>query len=59
MRYLKEVCGFRDKFVYSNPMYTLAGELVANIANKSYDNLVRLDAFTIDVLYESYIQHSR
>lgn len=45
MRYLKPVSSFRSKFDYDNLLYIIAGEIVARVANTSYDNYIKKNFF--------------
>ncbi len=40
MRYLKPVSSFRSKFDYDNLLYIIAGEIVARVSNKTYDDYI-------------------
>lgn len=40
MRYLKPVSSFRSKFDYDNLLYIIAGEIVARVSNKKYDDYI-------------------
>ncbi len=40
LRFLKPVSGFRTKFDYDNNLYIVAGEVVARISGKSWDEFV-------------------
>ena len=40
LRYLKPVSSFRSKFDYDNLLYIVAGEIVARVSNKSYDDYI-------------------
>ncbi len=40
MRYLKPVSSFRSKFDYDNLLYIIAGEIVARVSNKSFDDYI-------------------
>jgi CubicO group peptidase (beta-lactamase class C family) len=45
-RYLKPSWSFRAKFGYQNLMYLAAGQVVASVANKSWDDFIRERIFT-------------
>ena len=45
-RYLKPSWSFRSRFGYQNLMYLAAGQVVASVANKSWDDFVRERIFT-------------
>ncbi len=45
LRYLKFAHGFREKFLYSNPMFILAGEVIARVSGKSWDENIRQNIF--------------
>ena len=45
LRYLKPVSGFRTKFDYDNNMYIVAGEIVARVSAKSWDDFVEQRIF--------------
>ncbi len=40
LRYLKPVSSFRSKYDYDNLLYIVAGEIVARISGKSYDDYI-------------------
>ena len=40
LRFLKPVSGFRTKFDYDNNLYIIAGEVVARVTGKSWDDFV-------------------
>lgn len=40
LRYLKPVSSFRSKYDYDNLLYIVAGEIVARISRKSYDDYI-------------------
>jgi len=40
LRYLKPVSGFRTKYDYDNNLYIVAGEVVARVSGKSWDDFV-------------------
>jgi CubicO group peptidase (beta-lactamase class C family) len=40
LRFLKPVSGFRTKFDYDNNLYIVAGEVVARVSGKSWDDFV-------------------
>ena len=40
LRYLKPVSSFRSKFDYDNLLYIVAGEIVARVSGKSYDDYI-------------------
>ena len=41
LRFLKQVSGFRTKYDYDNNLYIVAGEVVARITGKSWDDFVQ------------------
>lgn len=45
-RYLKPSWSFRSRFGYQNLMYLAAGQVVASVSNKSWDDFVRERVFT-------------
>lgn len=45
LRYLKPVSSFRSKFDYDNLLYIVAGEIVARISGKSYDDYIAENFF--------------
>lgn len=45
LKYLKFAHGFREKFHYSNPMFILAGEVIAKVSGKSWDDYIRQNIF--------------
>lgn len=45
LRYLKPVSSFRSKYDYDNLLYIVAGEIVARISGKSYDNYISENFF--------------
>lgn len=45
MRYLKPVSSFRSKFDYDNLLYIIAGEIVARVSNKTYDDYITENFF--------------
>src|SRR5690606_21128994 len=45
LRYLKPVSSFRSKFDYDNLLYIVAGEVVARISGKSYDDYIAENFF--------------
>lgn len=45
MRFLKPVSSFRSKFDYDNLLYIIAGEIVARVSNKTYDDYIRENFF--------------
>ena len=40
MRFLKPVSSFRSQFDYDNLLYIIAGEIVARVSNKTYDDYI-------------------
>ncbi len=40
LRFLKQVSGFRTKYDYDNNLYIIAGEVVARVSGKSWDDFV-------------------
>ncbi len=40
LRFLKQVSGFRTKYDYDNNLYIIAGEVVARVTRKSWDDFV-------------------
>src|SRR5207342_3297934 len=40
LRFLKQVSGFRTKYDYDNNLYIVAGEVVARVSGKSWDDFV-------------------
>jgi len=40
LRFLKQVSGFRTKYDYDNNLYIIAGEVVARVTGKSWDDFV-------------------
>lgn len=45
LRYLKPVSGFRTKYDYDNLLYIVAGEVVARISGKSWENFIESRIF--------------
>jgi CubicO group peptidase (beta-lactamase class C family) len=45
LRYLKPVTSFRTKFAYNNLMFVTAGQVVAEVSGKSWDDYVREKIF--------------
>lgn len=45
MRFQKNLSGFRDKFLYANEMFTVAGELVPAVTGTSWDDFVATRLF--------------
>ncbi|WP_347373486.1 serine hydrolase [Aequorivita sp. Q41] len=45
LRYLKPVSSFRSKFDYDNLLYIVAGEIVARISGKDFDNYISANFF--------------
>ncbi|HNP69389.1 MAG TPA: serine hydrolase [Aequorivita sp.] len=45
LRYLKPVSSFRSKFDYDNLLYIVAGEIVARVSGKSYDDYIAENFF--------------
>lgn len=45
LRYLKPVSSFRSKFDYDNLLYIVAGEVVARVSGKSFDEYIRDNFF--------------
>lgn len=45
LRYLKPVSSFRSKFDYDNLLYIVAGEVIARISGKSYDDYISENFF--------------
>lgn len=41
LRFLKPVSGFRSKYDYDNNLYIVAGEVIARVAGKSWDDFVQ------------------
>ena len=41
LRFLKQVSGFRTKYDYDNNLYIVAGEVVARVSGKSWDDFVQ------------------
>ncbi|MFI5131753.1 MAG: serine hydrolase [Chitinophagales bacterium] len=41
LRFLKQVSGFRTKYDYDNNLYIIAGEVVARVSGKSWDDFVQ------------------
>jgi CubicO group peptidase (beta-lactamase class C family) len=41
LRFLKQVSGFRTKYDYDNNLYIIAGEVVARVTGKSWDEFVQ------------------
>ena len=41
LRFLKQVSGFRTKYDYDNNLYIVAGEVVARVSGKSWDEFVQ------------------
>ncbi len=41
LRYLKPVSSFRSKFDYDNVLYMVAGQLVARVANQSWESFIQ------------------
>ena len=46
LRYLEFAHGFREKYHYSNPMFILAGEVIANVSGGSWDEYIRQNIFS-------------
>jgi len=40
LRFLKQVSGFRTKYDYDNNLYIIAGEVIARVSGKSWDDFV-------------------
>lgn len=57
LRYLKPVSSFRSKFDYDNLLYIVAGEVIARVSGKSYDDYIeekffrplKMDRTTMDI----------
>lgn len=45
LRYLKPVSSFRSKYDYDNLLYIVAGEIVARVSGKSYDDYIEQHFF--------------
>ncbi len=45
LRYLKPVSSFRSKFDYDNLLYIVAGEVIARVSGKSYDDYISENFF--------------
>ena len=45
LRYLKPVSSFRSKYDYDNLLYIVAGEIVARVSGKTYDNYISENFF--------------
>src|SRR5690554_3528690 len=45
LRYLKPVSSFRSKYDYDNLLYIVAGEIVARVSGKTYDNYIEENFF--------------
>ena len=46
MRFQKNLSGFRDRFLYANEMFTVAGEIVPAVTGTSWDDFVTTRLFT-------------
>lgn len=46
VRFQKNLSGFRDKFLYANEMFTVAGEVVPTVTGTSWDDFVIQRLFT-------------
>lgn len=45
LRYLKPVSSFRSEFAYDNILYVVAGEVIAAVSGKSYENFIDQQIF--------------
>lgn len=45
LRFQKELSGFRDKFLYANEMFTVAGEIIPAVTGTSWDDFVKTRIF--------------
>ena len=55
LRFLDFSCGFREKFQYCNPMYTLAGRIIGEISGGTWEEFVQKNIFDpLDMKYSNF-----
>ncbi|MFT3747652.1 MAG: serine hydrolase [Agriterribacter sp.] len=59
LRYLKPVSGFRSKYDYDNNLYIIAGEVVARVTGKSWDDFVQQNIIDIIGMTKTATSYNR